>query len=354
MSLADLRRQLNHLDDQIIALLKQRAEVAVAVGEVKRAEGLPFFDPERERWILDRIANSDLGKFPRQSAVSVFREVIAGCLNLQQPRTVAFLGPLGTFTDIAARNVFGASASYLPQPDFRSIFEAVRRKWADHALVPVENSTAGTIREVLDLLAEYRLTIQSEHYFDIHHCLLSRAPQLPRVNTVYSKDVALDQCRHWLRTNLPNAAQVPVNSTADGVKRALDEPNAAAIGPELASAVYGIPALAVNIEDRADNRTRFFALGPEPPAPTGSDKTSLLLALSHQPGTLVQALGILGESGLNMTLIESRPSPVAPFEYVFFIDVEGHLQDEQVQQALAAIESVTLSAKVLGSYPKAV
>ncbi|NUP99782.1 MAG: chorismate mutase, partial [Armatimonadetes bacterium] len=220
MSLPDLRRQLDSIDDEIICLLQRRAEIASAVGRHKREQGLPFYQPERERQILERIAGRDLGRFPVRSAQAVFREIITACRELQHPTRIAYLGPEGTFTEAAARGFFGEAASLQPQSDFRAVFEAVTARQTDFGLVPVENSTAGAIREVLDLLALHNLTIVGETYFDVHLSLLSRAAELTDVEVIYSKDAALEQCRDWLRANLPAARLEAVASTADGARRA--------------------------------------------------------------------------------------------------------------------------------------
>lgn len=354
MSLHNLRDELNGIDDQIVDLLRRRSELAEQVGRTKRENDLPFYQPDRERQILDSLAGKDLGRFPLPAAQAIFREIMAACLSIQVPVRVAYLGPAGTFTEIAALKQFGEAAEYLPQPDFQAVFAAVESRQAKFGLVPVENSTAGTIREVLDLLAAAQLTIVGETYFDVHHCLLSHAPGLDGIEFVYSKDTALEQCRLWLRQHLPTAEYVPIGSTAEGAQRAAGCATAAAIAPERASQVYELPIIARNIEDRSDNRTRFFALGHDKPEPSGADKTSLLMAVRHEPGALVRALNVLRTYDLNMTLIESRPSPNAVFEYVFFIDIEGHVGTPQVQKAIADLSAVCMMVQVLGSYPRAI
>lgn len=352
MGLEDLRQQLNRIDDEIADCLRRRAALAVQVRDHKQNSGEAVYQPERERAILERIANSALGDYPVASALVIFREIIAACRALQMPPRVAYLGPAGTFTEIAARQLYSAIGEYLPQPDFPSVFDAVCRGDVDFGVVPVENSTAGTIREVLDLLAGQRLTIVAETFVDVHHCLLSRA-QLHAIRVVYSKDTALLQCQRWLAEHLPHAVLETVPSTSVGAARAADDPTAAAVAPAQAADVYELPVLARNIEDRGDNRTRFFALGRETPPPSGADKTSLLISVAHQPGALVTALTVLQAHGLNMTLIESRPSPSAAFEYLFFIDIEGHCRDDRVAAALEELKRVTQLVQVLGSYPRA-
>lgn len=352
MSLEDLRARLNALDAKILDCLKERATLADAVGHYKRDAGLPVYMPERETEVLERVGSGDLGLFPPEAAKLVFREIISACRSLQEVPRVAYLGPPGTFTELAALKQFGSQVELVPQPDFASIFEAVGRGVTKFGVVPIENSTDGTIREVLDLLARTRLTIVGETYVDVHHCLLTHGA-LAEVTTVYSKQTALEQCRVWLGVNLPRAERIAVASTAKGAELAAKDPTAAAIAPALAAEVYGLPMLASNIEDRTDNRTRFFSLGFRMPEPTGNDKTSLLLALQHRPGALVEALTVMRDCELNLTMIESRPSPSAVFEYLFFMDFEGHRVDDRVSRALDLLGQSALMVQVLGSYPRA-
>ena len=354
----DLRKRIDALDREIIDRLRQRAALMPDVRAAKVRDNRPLYDPDREQAKLDRLGDAPLGDFPLESARAVFREIMSACLGLQQPLRVACLGPAGTFTELASRGLYGEGAEYLPQPTFEAVLEAVNKDRADAGVVPVENSTAGTIRDVLDLLASTRLTIVREAYQAVHHCLLAcqsggATPGLDDIQVVYSKDTALDQCKDWLRANLPQAATVAVASTTEGARMAAAEPGAAGIAPERAAHVYGLSLLAPNIEDRADNRTRFFALGRTMPAPSGNDKTSLLVAVPHEPGALVKALAVLQKHRLNMTLIESRPSPFAAFEYVFYLDFEGHTATPEVAAALDELASVCLLTQVLGSYPRA-
>lgn len=354
----DLRKRIDALDLEIMQRLADRAALMPDVAAAKRRDGKPLYDPDREQAMLDRLAKAPLGDFPLASARAILREIISACLALQQPLKIACLGPAGTFTELAARSLYGDGADYLPQPNFAAVLEQVSKHRADIGVVPVENSTAGTIRDVLDLLASTRLTIVREAYQAVHHFLLAapidgQPPALSTIRAVYSKDTALDQCKEWLRANVPAAQTISVASTAEGARLAAGEAGAAAIAPERAGQVYQLATLAANIEDRADNRTRFFALGHEMPAPSAADKTSLIVAVPHEPGTLVRALDVLRRYELNMTLIESRPSPFAAFEYVFYLDFEGHVATPRVAEALKELASVCLMTQVLGSYPRA-
>lgn len=354
MSLDDLRDRLNALDADLLRLLRERADISDAVGHFKRGRGLAYHQPDREREILDKVAESDLGKFPTASAQWIFREILAASRAIQQPAPVAYLGPRGSYTELAALNLYGHSGQYefCPQPSIDAVFEIVKSRKADFGIVPIENSTAGTIREVLDLLVRGGLTIVGETHVDVHHCLMSHA-ELQRIRVIYSKDTVFSQCSRWLAANLPHAKQVPVHSTTTGAERAAETKTGAAIAPELAAELYNLPLRARSIEDRTDNRTRFFALGHETPEPSACDKTSLLLAVSHRPGSLMEALTVLRDFGLNMTLIESRPSPFQAFEYVFFIDVEGHIATPEMRPALEELGRVCLMTQILGSYPRA-
>lgn len=352
--LAALRASIDEVDDEIVSLLRRRALLANEVSEAKRDSGLPVYSPTREREILAGLTDERLGDFPVDGAQAVFREIISACRSLEELPRVAYLGPPGTFCDLSARSRWGECATYLPYDGFARIFDALYNGEASFAMVPVENSTAGTIREVLDLIAAGgQFTIIGESYVNVHHCLLSRSP-LEQVQEVWSKDTALEQCRGWLKLHLPAARWVPVSSTATGAERAAVDHKVAAIGTELASTVYDVPLLARNIEDRKDNRTRFIALGRYMPTPTGRDKTSVLMAIEHRPGALVTALDVLRRHGLNMSMIESRPSRTAPFEYEFFVDFEGHCREPQVATGLEELRKVCLVVHILGSYPRAV
>ncbi|MBI2302581.1 MAG: prephenate dehydratase [Armatimonadetes bacterium] len=350
--LPEIRARIDALDGEILERLRQRASIVEEVISCKRQSGEPVYHPNREREILERVAGTDLGDFPKAAAEAVFREIIIACRGLQSQATVAFLGPTGSFTEMAARRLYGAAVGYQPLSSIRQVFSAVTRSEAHYGVVPVENSTAGTIREVLDLLADTRLTIVGETFVDVHHCLLSHAP-LKSIRVVYSKDTALEQCRGWLAGHLPRARLVATDSTTAGARRAAGTRVGAAIAPLNAGDAYGLGVVAENIEDRQDNRTRFFALGHDKVPASGRDKTSLVLAVSHRPGALVQALGVLRDHQLNMTLIESRPSPYRAFEYLFYIDLEGHETDASIQGALAEMRGVCLLCEVLGSYPLA-
>jgi chorismate mutase/prephenate dehydratase len=352
--LAPLRLQIDEVDSEVVRLLRRRAGLAHQVRDVKQAMGTPVYSPAREREILAGLTEERLGDFPVTGAQAVFREIISACRALEESPRVAYLGPRGTFSEVAARERWGECADYLPYDGFARIFDALYGGDATFAMVPIENSTAGTIREVLDQVAAGRkFTIIGESFVDVHHCLLSHTA-VSQITEVWSRDTVLDQCRSWLRANLPNARLVPVSSTALGVERAAEDASLAAIGTELAGQVYGVPLQARNVEDLKDNRTRFFALGPYMPVPTGRDRTSILMIVEHRPGALASALETLREHGLNMTLIESRPSRTAPFEYSFFIDFEGHSREPEVAAGIEALRQVCLRVHVLGSYPRAV
>ncbi|MBI5830693.1 MAG: prephenate dehydratase [Armatimonadetes bacterium] len=348
-----LRTQIDAIDQQVLDLLIRRARVAIQVGEYKRNHNMPAYVPGREREILERMTPEMVHPVPLRGAVAVFREVISACRSLEEVPIVAFLGPSATFTEVAARNVWGECVIYKPFDSLDALFEGLRSGDAVFAVVPIENSTAGTIREVLDQLAtggDYMIV--GESYVDIHHCLLANtAPD--QLREIQSKDAALEQCRMWLKANAPQARLVPVSSTTTGVEAAAADPMVGAIGTELAGTRYGVTIQARNIEDLRDNRTRFFTLGPTWSRPTGSDKTSLVMHLDHRPGALVQALEVLRRHQLNMTLIESRPLRMAPFEYAFFVDIEGHADDEHTAAGIHDLRVVCRRVVVLGSYPKA-
>ena len=348
-----LRALIDQIDEQMLTLLISRARLAYQVGQYKQKHGIPVYVPGREREILERLTEEMVHPVPLRGALAVFREAISACRALEEVPLVAFLGPEATFTEVAARQVWGACADYRAFESLDALFDGLRSGDAVFGVVPIENSTAGTIREVLDQLAEggdYRIV--GESYLDIHHNLLAQRPA-DQLAKILSKDAALDQCRAWLRMNAPQAQLVPMASTAAGVEAAAADPTVGAIGTELAGERYGVPVQARNIEDIKGNRTRFFTLGPTWSQPTGDDKTTLIIHLDDRPGSLVAALEVLRRHQLNMSMIESRPLRHTPFEYAFFVDIEGHLDDEAASAGIKDLEVVCRRVRVLGSYAKA-
>lgn len=352
MSLDDLRRTIDAIDDRILALLEERAGVVALVAKEKAARRIPLHDPEREREILERLASKGAGRFPREAILAVYREVMSACLAIQTPVAIAFLGPEGTFTHIAARRLFGLAARYSEAATIDGVFDAVRRGAAAYGVVPIENSTEGSVTYAVDALLEGGLFIRRELVIEVAHCLLSNADKLTRVERVYSHPQALAQCRAWLARNLAGAQLVQTSSTARAAREAASDPAGAAIGSSLAGELHGLPVLRERIQDRAENATRFVVLAREDAPRTGDDRTTLAFALRDAPGALKRALEIFDGEGVNLSRIESRPSQKRAWEYVFLVDLEGHREDAAVAGAIARLRDQTESVTLLGSYPR--
>jgi chorismate mutase/prephenate dehydratase len=351
----DLREQIDRVDDAILEALSRRASLVGQIGEAKQSAGIASaHDPVRERAILDRVAQKGAGDFPRESIAPVFREIMSGCLLLEQPITVAFLGPAATFSHAAAQQIFGLGARYRETTTIHGVFDAVLRKDANFGVVPVENSSEGAVPSTMDSLVESNLSIRQEFILDVVLCLLSKASGLTSIERVYSHHQPLGQSRIWLARHLPNAQIIQTASTTTAAREAANDPAAAAVASRLAAEMVGIPILREGIQDRADNATRFFVLAHEDAPPTGRDKTSLAFSLpdAAERGSLRRALEIFDRAGLNMTRIESRPRGRHPWEYFFFVDLEGHRTEPTVAGALDALRERCDMVKVLGSYER--
>jgi chorismate mutase/prephenate dehydratase len=354
MSLDDLRKRIDDLDDRILKLLDERARVVGDVAHVKRDANLPTYDPERERLILDRLA-ARAGPFPGEAIRAVYREIMSACLALEQPIKVAYLGPEGTFSHAAARSLFGLAARYCEAATFEGVFDTVARHDAEHGVVPIENSSEGSANTAIDALIDGNLLIRAELELEVSQCLLTSAAGLASIERVYSHPQPLGQCRVWLAKNLAQVQLVHAPSTAAAVREALSDPRGAAIAGHLASELYGLPVARERIQDRPDNVTRFALVSLEDAPRTGNDKTTIAFSLreGHGRGALMRALADLDEEGINLTHIESRPSREKPWDYVFLADLEGHRDDAHVARALARLRDKCPLVKHLGSYPRA-
>jgi len=353
--LDELRGRIDALDEEIQTLINARARCAAEVAEVKSTEGetAHFYRPEREAAILRRISERNTGPLSSEEMVRLFREIMSACLALEKPLTIAYLGPEGTFTQAAALKQFGHSVQTLALDTLDDVFREVAAGAADYGVVPVENSTEGVISHTLDLFQQSRLNICGEVELRIHHHLLVNAAET-RVTRVLAHQQALAQCRGWLEANLPGAAYVAVGSNAEAARLVREDDQAAAIASDMAAEFYKLTIKQRNIEDQPDNTTRFLVIGPQAAPPSGRDKTSLLVSVNNKPGALYAMLQPIARHGISMTRIESRPSRQTMWEYVFYIDVDGHREDAGVAAALAALEQAAFAVKVLGSYPKAV
>jgi len=352
--LAAVRGEIDATDDEILILLNRRASLVSVVADLKAALQVPFYVPSRERQIAERLSAQNPGPFPTEAIRSVFQEIFSACLTLEKKVRVVYLGPEGTFSHMAVKRQFGLSARATPIGTIPGVFEEVERGNADFGVVPIENTTEGVMNHTLDSFMESDLKISAEILLEITMCLLARAgTELGEIERVYSIPIAAAQVRRWLATNLPRATLVETRSTTEGARQAHDDARGAAVASELAAKLYDLAILRRNIQDLAHNMTRFLVVGRQQAEPTGRDKTSILLVTRDEAGILYRVLGAFAERGLNMSKIESRPSRRRPWEYVFFVDVDGHERDPAVAEALAAVRQGCESVKVLGSYPKA-
>ena len=313
-----------------------------------------FYRPEREAAILRTIKSRNTGPMGSEDMARLFREIMSACLALELPMRIAFLGPAGTFTQAAALKHFGHSVETVPMHSIPDIFREVESENAHYGVVPVENSTEGVINHTLDMFISSSLSICGEVMMRIHHHLLSLEEDLGKIERVYSHQQSLAQCRLWLDRNLPHAEQITVGSNAEAARLASKESGSAAIAGEMAAELYQLKGLARNIEDEPDNTTRFLVVGRQKASPSGEDKTTLMCATRNVAGGLSALLTPLAEHGISMSRIESRPSRQGNWDYLFFIDINGHRDDPAVQKALSALEAESRLLKVLGSYPNAV
>ncbi|KZE34199.1 chorismate mutase [Crenobacter luteus] len=347
------RDAIDSIDAQVLKLLNERAEHARTIGEIK-GSGV-VYRPEREAQVLRRIKDINPGPLPGESVARLFREIMSECLALERPLSIAFLGPEGTFTQQAAVKHFGHAAHTVACASIDEVFRLVESRQLDYAVVPVENSTEGAVGRTLDLLVNTPLKICGEVVLRIHHHLLRKTPDFDGVRRVYSHAQSLAQCHEWLNKNLPaDVERVSVASNAEAARLASEDDSFAAIAGQSAAERYSLVKLAENIEDEPNNTTRFLVLGHQDVAPSGQDKTSIVVSAPNRPGAVHSLLAPMAENGVSMTKFESRPSRAGLWDYVFFIDLEGHHGDAALQQALDGLAARAAYVKVLGSYPVAV
>ncbi len=352
MDLDSLREQIDACDREIVRLLNERARVAMEIGNYKREKGLPVYAPHREQAVYEKIAALSDGPLGETSLHAVYREIISAMIALEGPPRIAYLGPPGTWSHVAALRRFGSSVEHIPCREIRDVFLAISREHADYGIVPVENSTEGSVSQTSDMFMECDLKICSEIYVEIHQNLLARC-ELKDVKRIHSHPQAIAQCRNWLAANAAGVEVIEVASTTRAAEMAAREDGAAAIASDAAAAIYDLRVLEACIEDRPDNITRFVVLSHRPAGRSGRDRTSVMFSLQHESGSLADALMIFKRHGVNMTRIESRPARKRAWEYTFFIDMEGHVEDEGVIAALDALRSRSHDFVVLGSYPRA-
>jgi chorismate mutase/prephenate dehydratase len=354
--LDSVRREIDNLDVQIQNLISERARLAFRVRETKSdsTETADFFRPEREAQVLRGVLERNQGPLTDGEMLRLFREIMSACLAQQEPLKVAYLGPEGTFTQQAVHRHFGHSVHALSLSSIDDVFEQVQAGDANFGVVPVENSTQGIVSHTLDMFLVSDLNICGEIELRVHQNLLTLASSVEQIERVYSHEQSLSQCKAWLRSNLPGVDLISVGSNSEAARRVRNAPEAAAVAGRSAAEVYGLPVLFADIEDHPDNTTRFLVIGRKIFSPSGKDKTTLLLSGHEGPGLLYGLLKPFQEHGVNMTRIESRPSRHGKWAYVFFVDLEGHIEDKNIQAALQDLEKVSRLSRVLGSYPGAV
>jgi chorismate mutase / prephenate dehydratase len=349
--LAPLREKIDSLDAQILDLLAQRAQAAQEVGHIKGGFSTPVFRPERERQVIAKLQEINPGPLLPDGIAAIWREVMSACRALEARQTIAYLGPVGTFSEQAAHNYFGSSIAGLSCNSLDEVFRAVEKGSAQFGVVPVENSSEGAISRTLDLLLDSPLHISGEVVLPIRHHLLSKNGNLDGVTTVCAHAQALAQCQQWLSQNAPQLKRQAVSSNAEAARLAASDPTVAAIAGDPAQLAYGLQVIAPQVQDDHHNRTRFVVIGSYECQPTGNDQTSLVLSVDNQPGAVYRLLAPLAKHGVSMNRFESRPARKGTWEYHFYIDIAGHANDAKLVKALEELKETAAFYKNLGSYP---
>lgn len=352
MSLDELRRKIDELDQQLVELLNERARVVIEIGRLKNKTGGAVYAPDREKDVLERIIEVNKGPLPDRCLTAIWREMMSGSFVLERPLRIGYLGPEGSFSHTAGMLKFGQSVEYEPLADIRSVFDEVSKGHCDLGVAPIENTTGGGVIETLDALVDSNVKICSEALMAIHHSLMANC-SLEEIEKIYSKPEVFAQCRNWLSATFDQARTISVASTAKAAQIAAGEPASAAIGSKLAAELYGLRVVCENVEDLANNVTRFLVVAKDDARPTGSDKTSILFSTAHKAGALADVLDVFKKFEINLTNIESRPSRKREWEYYFFMDFLGYRTEEKVQKALQQARRHCLQLSVLGSFPRA-
>ncbi len=347
-----LRAGIDSIDDQIVDLLNQRSRFVLDVGKLKAGSNMSFHVPGRERQIYERLLGNNPGPFPNDALRSVYREIISACLSLESPMKVAFLGPKATFSHLATMQHFGLSAELVPLKSIPAVFEEVEKGKAIYGVVPVENSTEGVISHTLDMFVDSNLKITAEIMLEVHHDLLSRTGRIEDIKKIYSHAQPIAQCRQWLDSNMPGVPVVDVASTAVAAQIVSDDYSAAAIASELAATLYDLKVVRSRIEDQVNNFTRFLIISKTGCERSGNDKTSLLFSVKDEPGILCRMLEPFAKRNINLSKIESRPYKSKAWEYIFFVDLFGHIADPGIEEAIKELKECCQFIKILGSYPR--
>lgn len=350
--LAEYRSKIDELDKQILDILNKRAEIAKEVGDLKRKHDLRVYVPEREAEILENLSKLNRGPFPTDAVKTIFREIISASISLEKRMRVCFLGPKATFTHMACIRQFGESADLVPVINVAEVFESVERKDVEFGVVPIENSTEGIVSNTLDMFVEHNIRIIGEITLEISHALLSVTGEMEHVKRVYSHPHAIAQCRNWLEKHMRDVPVFHVDSTAKAAELAAEDPSSSAIAAEGAGKLYGLKVMKRNIQDNIYNITRFIIIGKMTPEKTGWDKTSIIFSVKDEVGALHKILEPFSRYGINLTKIESRPVKKRAWEYLFFLDMEGHITDGNIMSAINEMKVLCDYFKLLGSYPR--
>ncbi|KJR41825.1 Bifunctional P-protein, chorismate mutase/prephenate dehydratase [Candidatus Magnetoovum chiemensis] len=345
-----LRDEIDKIDEEILRLLNDRSEIALEIGEIKKIHNLEYYNPQREKEIIERLQKLNKGRFPNNTLKIIFKEIFCASLTLEQPVCVAYLGPQATFTHLAAIRYFSSSCKFLSSSSIREVFETVEANKANFGVVPIENSTEGIVTYTIDMFIDFNLKISGEVLLEIEHHLLSKEKEQADIKKIYSHPQPTAQCRLWLEKNMLGIPIYETPSTSQAANLAANEPNSAAIGSELAAKQYDLNIIERNIESYKDNITRFLVISKEEQERTGKDKTSIMFNVKDEPGTLHEILTPFKKANINLTKIESRPSKKKAWDYVFFADIEGHIEDKKVKKALEGIAKRCTYLKILGSY----
>jgi chorismate mutase/prephenate dehydratase len=350
MNLEELRIEIDRIDSELIRLLNERADIVHEVGVIKKRDKLDIYAPDREEKLLRSIVAKSEGRLPEKSIRAIYREIMSAALALEDDLRIAYLGPAGTWTHQAAIQKFGHSVEYQPQPSFADVFNQVERNLADYGVVPIENSTEGAVTHTLDLFADSPLKIYGQVMLSIENNLMAKCPR-EEIDEIYTHPQVIAQCRGWLHQNFRDVPVIESASTAAAAEIASRKEHAAVLGGKLLSEMYGLEVLERSVQDKAGNTTRFLVISHRTCPPTGNDRTSVMFSVNDEPGSLHRALEPFEKFSINLSKIESRPSKRQAWEYYFFVDVAGHCQDEDLQDALHQLRQSCSFIKVLGSYP---
>ena len=348
----ELRKKIDGIDDKLLDLLNERARIVIEVGNIKKTGKIEFHSPSREREIIERLTGRNNGPLPQDTLKAVFREIMSSSLSLERPLKIAYLGPRATFTHMAGMQQFGLAAQYVPAENIKDVFSEVERGRADYGVVPIENTTSGAVNYTLDMFIDSDLKIAAEIMLEVSQHLMNKSGNIKDIKKIYTISPAAAQCRQWLEKNLPGVPVLDASSTAAAAEMAVDDLAAGAIASEMAAVLYGLQIAGKKIEDNASNITRFLVIAPKSPGKTGRDKTSIMFSIKDKVGALYSMLAPFAESGINLNRLDARPSGRKVWDYVFFLDMEGHIEDEKVARAIESLRKDSMFLKVLGSYPR--